>query len=416
MVTAPCLFLALMLAPSCAEGPFQDLSVEPALVAAKRDNKIVMIDFFTTWCGPCKKLDATTWKDPEVLKWLGEKTVALRIDAEKEKELAAKHRIKAYPTMLFLKPDGSEMDRIVGYKGPKEFLSQANDALAGKNALTRAKEKLVGYEENPMARGNYADVLADAGRYEEALQEYLWCFDNGKKSLGYGGVRLSFLLGDIARLGKDYPPAIKALEERRDAAETRLGVGSDSPDDAAEAVAINRELDASKRNLELYDRLRGSKPLAQNLRAIFGRAILEPLVDAQRYEEIVDLFDNPEGYVTGHIKLLKTMPKLNGGEDEAIKKAQEEAGRYMMEKTVHDCARMYEALLGADRRTVAAKVADHLIEFCPTGYTYSTLVLSATRARANDVARTIGERGLNALPEAEKAKLQVAMATIPTPK
>jgi thiol:disulfide interchange protein len=70
-----------------AEAPFQDLTFEAALAAAKRDNKVVMIDFFTTWCVPCKKLDKTTWKDADVQKWLGEKTVALKMDAEKQVEV-----------------------------------------------------------------------------------------------------------------------------------------------------------------------------------------------------------------------------------------------------------------------------------------------------------------------------------------
>src|SRR6187397_2698165 len=133
MLTAFLLLAIAGLAP--AEGPFQDLTLDQALAAAKRDQKVVMIDWFTTWCGPCKKLDATTWKDAEVLAWLGAKAVALKIDAEKEVELAKKHRIGAYPTMLFLKADGSEIDRIVGYKTSKDFLSEAQDALAGKNAV-----------------------------------------------------------------------------------------------------------------------------------------------------------------------------------------------------------------------------------------------------------------------------------------
>ena len=68
--------------------------------------KVILIDFVTTWCAPCKKMDKTTWKDKKVRAWLGEKTVALKIDAEKEKKLAKDYRVEMYPTIVLLKADG----------------------------------------------------------------------------------------------------------------------------------------------------------------------------------------------------------------------------------------------------------------------------------------------------------------------
>src|ERR1039458_9334935 len=76
--------------------PFSDLSFDAASQKAARTGKIVLVDFYTTWCAPCRLLDKRTWTDAEVIKLLEQKTVALRIDAEKETDLAKRYKIEAY--------------------------------------------------------------------------------------------------------------------------------------------------------------------------------------------------------------------------------------------------------------------------------------------------------------------------------
>ncbi|HEX8465218.1 MAG TPA: thioredoxin family protein [Abditibacterium sp.] len=87
-----------------------------ALAEAKRSGKPIFVDVFTTWCGPCKYLDAVTYKDPKFVaesrKW-----VMVKVDAEKGAQniqLASKFRVTGYPTMLFLRPNGQEAGRAVG--------------------------------------------------------------------------------------------------------------------------------------------------------------------------------------------------------------------------------------------------------------------------------------------------------------
>src|SRR5574341_850532 len=143
------------------EEPFRELGFDAACTAAKAENKVVLIDFFTTWCPPCKKLDQVTWKDESVLAWLRSKTVPLKVDAEENEELARRFRVDAYPSLVFVQPDGKELGRIVGFRPPEEFLAQAGDLLAGIRPSDRIKKQLEekGWND-PMLRQDYAEELA----------------------------------------------------------------------------------------------------------------------------------------------------------------------------------------------------------------------------------------------------------------
>ena len=116
-------FVLVLVAPSRAAEksavPFRELSFDAARAAAKAEDKLVFIDFYTTWCEPCKRLDKDTWTDAVVGKLVGDKAVALKLDAEKEgRAVAQRFKVEAYPTLLLLKADGTEVDRIIGYRDP----------------------------------------------------------------------------------------------------------------------------------------------------------------------------------------------------------------------------------------------------------------------------------------------------------
>jgi hypothetical protein len=72
---------------------------------------------------------------------------------------------------------------------------------------------------DPMNRMNRGRELRKQGKYAEALREYLWCFDEGSRDPAFAGVRISFLVSEIADLSKQFPAAREALLSRRDAAE-----------------------------------------------------------------------------------------------------------------------------------------------------------------------------------------------------
>jgi len=118
---------------------FLPLSLDQALIMAVKEKRIVFIDFCTTWCGACKKLDEDTWSNTIVIERLKMKTIPLKLDADENKFIAEKYKIDAYPTLLFLNPDGSILARVVGYQIPTQFLETLQGVLARKR--TRGKNQ-----------------------------------------------------------------------------------------------------------------------------------------------------------------------------------------------------------------------------------------------------------------------------------
>jgi thiol:disulfide interchange protein len=109
---------------------------DKALAAAKTDNKIVIVDVYTDWCGWCKKLDKDVYADAGVQAKLAKDFVTVKINPEKSKEnaeFARKFGVYGYPHILFLDAGGKKISEIRGYIPAKDFAEKLV-ALADKSA------------------------------------------------------------------------------------------------------------------------------------------------------------------------------------------------------------------------------------------------------------------------------------------
>jgi thiol-disulfide isomerase/thioredoxin len=362
--------------------PFSDLSFEAASKQAAQTGKIVLVDFYTTWCGPCKMLDKNTWIDADVIKLLEQKTVALRIDAEKETKLAERYKIEAYPSVLLIKPDGTELDRLVGYRDAKTFMADFNATLGGKDSLARAQEKLTAAGTNdPMARMSYAKVLAQKGRDAEALDEYLWCFDHGNEvDPSFVGVRLSFLLADINALAAHFPAARKALESRRDERQAKLQAGSSDYTIAMDLVSLNGALGQKDKNLAVFDHL----PHGSFARNAISQMIIDQLLEARRYADILGDKDGKSAFakqVSQFNETLNRFPK-----DNPMRGQMEESLRH---NTISSGAHSFEALAGLNRNDEGRDLAQQILKFDSSPATRATLAEAANRAGNTVLAQFI---------------------------
>jgi len=99
----------------------QDL--EGALAKAAAEHKLVLVDTYAEWCSDCKELDQKTWPDPQIVAWIKEHAVAVRIDTDKvRKDLQPRLGIHGYPTVLLLDAKGVELRRSSGFQKPATML------------------------------------------------------------------------------------------------------------------------------------------------------------------------------------------------------------------------------------------------------------------------------------------------------
>jgi thioredoxin-related protein len=102
-----------------------------ATAAARDRDTLVMMEFYTDWCSWCRRLEADTFTDPAVLALLRD-VVPIRVDAEGSgEELARRFGVDSYPTIVFVDGQGNEVDRILGYLPPAEFVEQASRIKMG---------------------------------------------------------------------------------------------------------------------------------------------------------------------------------------------------------------------------------------------------------------------------------------------
>ncbi len=101
------------------------------LAAAKEEQKPIFIDFYTSWCSPCKLMDEYTFSHPEVIKFYETNFINYKVDGEKGDgpKLIKEYFIFNYPSMVYLDADGQLIETKVGSAGATELIQLGQKIL-----------------------------------------------------------------------------------------------------------------------------------------------------------------------------------------------------------------------------------------------------------------------------------------------
>ncbi len=173
------LLLALLLAtlPLGAQGlDFKKMELGEALDLAKTENKLVLLDAYASWCGPCKWMDKEVFPVDTIGKALGPHFVPLRIDTEKRagRPVGEKYGVVAYPTLLIIAPDGRLVHKRVGALEVHELLEFGEEARDSTRWLSTLSRRYAAGERDPAFLLTYFRTRYRAGEPVEAeVERYL---------------------------------------------------------------------------------------------------------------------------------------------------------------------------------------------------------------------------------------------------
>lgn len=110
---------------------------------AKKENKLIFIDAYTTWCGPCKMMTKQIFPLDSVGEFYNSNFINAKFDMEKGEGLriAKKYNIKAYPTFLFINGDGKEVYRAAGFLKENDFIKIGKEAIDPTKSITFLKNE-----------------------------------------------------------------------------------------------------------------------------------------------------------------------------------------------------------------------------------------------------------------------------------
>lgn len=193
---------------------FEEGSWAGILAKAKKENRIIYLDCYTSWCGPCKWMAKNVFTNDTVADFYNTHFISAGFDMEKGEGtgLAVKYGIRAYPTMLYLDGDGNVLHRTCGSAPAQNFIDGGRDALdPGRQLAGYTRQFNSGKTDGEFASAYFAMLENGCQSYDNELKAY---FESRKPEELTSRINWSILYKYL----NDYSsPAFAYLEQNREA-------------------------------------------------------------------------------------------------------------------------------------------------------------------------------------------------------
>ena len=150
---------------------------DKVLDQAKAEDKIVFVDAYTDWCGPCKKMSKQVFTSKKVGNFYNDNFISVKVDMEKGNgpQLGKNYGVHVYPTLLFVDGFGSLVHRVAGYQNVEQLIAEGKQASDPLNSLAALDTKYESGERDPKFLKGYlkAKAMAMDGSHLPIAKEYL---------------------------------------------------------------------------------------------------------------------------------------------------------------------------------------------------------------------------------------------------
>ena len=165
------LFALALGGTATAQTNFRSLDFKEAVKVAQQEKKLLFIDFYTDWCGPCKKMTKTVFPNKKVGDFMNKHFVSIKLNAEKEgKELARVYQVQAYPTFIAVNDKEEIVFTVKGAYEPQEFIDKVSGSMDPDMTPARMKARYEGGERTPRLINEYALTKMMEGNETEGFK------------------------------------------------------------------------------------------------------------------------------------------------------------------------------------------------------------------------------------------------------
>jgi len=174
---------------------FQELPFKDIIAKAKKEKKLVFIDAYASWCGPCKMMEKNVFTQKSVSDYYNTNFINARFDMEKGegRDIASKFGVRSYPTYLFLNGEGELVSRNTGYMEESMFVAMAQDINSPGNKKGSLKDRFANGDKDPEFLTNIMKLNANTD-YDFAKKASERYFQNKKKTEELTKDEIGFLL------------------------------------------------------------------------------------------------------------------------------------------------------------------------------------------------------------------------------
>lgn len=306
-------------------------------VQARAKDGYLLIDFSASWCGPCQRMEKTTWVDPSVVEWLQGNVKVAYVDGQERKDLKEKFRVQSYPTFVLMKGD-VEIDRTSGFQDSDQLLGWLQNAMKGITRLQKAQEKLIDAQQELYAIHFGQGDFAQATRY---LVE-LWFHAPDT----YRAVKYSYWSSELKALVERHEPAVAPFLERAQVLQVSLESPDASPALLEEWWAIMGAL-GKQESLVNYYLERSKDPRFHPLLKTRSEQAFGLLVERQEWLEAGRLLSDPVSFFQERLSEAERV--LNLSREDLAPETHSQLRAHLYKKNQTLKSHLLRALRAADR-------------------------------------------------------------------